>query len=147
MYTLRRNIQITANNPKYSIDMSKIIVPLVIFVLFLLAIVLYDLLLFTASDCTSGIFKLFLSFWFWPLHCLSFDLRLLNSKLESSNVSYWTTSTDIQCNRHKLFSNILIVKRTTYYITSPVLLSKDKRWFVLHSTSRWLFLISVLLKY
>ena len=144
------------------------------FVLFLLTIVLFDLLLFMASDYTSGIFKLYLSFWFWPLHCLyfdlqiliipvvsssyscpffwplyflsSFDIRLLNSDLESSNVTYWTTSKDIQCKRHKWFSNILIVRRTTYYITSPVLFSKDKRWCVIHSTYCWLILISVLLK-
>ena len=77
------------------------------FVLFLLAIVLSDLL-FMASDCSFGIFKLFLLlifcficmfcrslfvllyFFFWSLCCLIFYLRLLIAPLVSSNCSCYS---------------------------------------------------------
>jgi hypothetical protein len=45
-------------------------------VLFLLVIVLSGLQI-TASDYPFGVFKLFLSFFFWLLCCLTFKLRLL----------------------------------------------------------------------
>jgi hypothetical protein len=57
-------------------------------VLFLLAIVLSVLLLSLASDYLFGIFKLFLSFFCWPLCCLSFfHLWLLITSLASSYFS------------------------------------------------------------
>ena len=56
-------------------------------VLFLLAIVLSVLLPSMASDYLFDIFKLFLSFLFWPLCCLSFHLWLLITSLISSNFS------------------------------------------------------------
>jgi hypothetical protein len=59
-------------------------------VLFLLVIVL-SCLQITASDSPSGIFKLFLSFFFWLLCCLTFKLRLLarqhNNKLKKDKKS------------------------------------------------------------
>ena len=54
---------------------------------FLLVIVLSGLQI-TASDYPFGIFKLFLSFFFWLLCCLAFQLRLLITPLASSNFSY-----------------------------------------------------------
>jgi hypothetical protein len=41
----------------------------------------------TASDSPFGIFKLFLSFFFWLLCCLAFKLRFLIALLASSNFS------------------------------------------------------------
>jgi hypothetical protein len=55
-------------------------------VLFLLVILLSGLQI-TASDSPFGIFKLFLSFFFWLLCCLAFKLRLLVALLASSNFS------------------------------------------------------------
>ena len=58
-------------------------------VLFLLAIVLSVLLLSLTSDYLFGIFKLFWSFFFWLLCCLSFFyIWLLTTSLASSNFSY-----------------------------------------------------------
>ena len=54
--------------------------------LFLLVIVL-SVLQITASDSPFGIFKPFLSFFFWLLCCLVFKLRLLIAPLASSNLS------------------------------------------------------------
>jgi hypothetical protein len=41
----------------------------------------------TASDYPFGVFKLFLSFFFWLLCCLAFKLRLLITPLASSSFS------------------------------------------------------------
>ena len=65
---------------------------------FLLTIVLSVLLLYTDSDCSCGIFKLF----FWPLCCLSFfDIRILITPVVSSSFSlnatvesFFSTSTE-----------------------------------------------------
>ena len=53
--------------------------------IFFWPIVLF-VLLFMDFDYPFGISKLFLSF--WPLYCLSFDLRILITPLVSSNFSY-----------------------------------------------------------
>ena len=55
-------------------------------VLFHLVIVLSGLQI-TASDYLFGVFKLFLSFFFWLLCCLAFKLRLLIAPLASSSFS------------------------------------------------------------
>ena len=55
-------------------------------VLFLLVIVLSGLQI-TASDYPFGVFKLFLSFFFWLLCCLAFKLRLLIIPLACSSFS------------------------------------------------------------
>ena len=55
-------------------------------VLFRSVIVLSSLQM-TASDYPFGVFKLFLSFFFWLLCCLAFKLRLLITPLASSNFS------------------------------------------------------------
>jgi hypothetical protein len=55
-------------------------------VLFPLVIVLSGLQI-TASDYPFGVFKLFLSFFFWLLCCLAFKLRLLIIPLASSSFS------------------------------------------------------------
>jgi hypothetical protein len=52
----------------------------------LLVIVLSGLQI-TASDYPFGVFKLFLSFFFWLLCCLTFKLRLLITPLVSSSFS------------------------------------------------------------
>jgi hypothetical protein len=56
-------------------------------VLFHLVIVLSGLHI-TPLISPFGIFKLFLSFFFWLLCCLAFQLRLLITPLASSNFSY-----------------------------------------------------------
>ena len=57
------------------------------FLVLMLVIVLSGLQI-TASDYPFGIFKPFLSFFFWLLCCLAFQLRLLITPLVSSNFSY-----------------------------------------------------------